>query len=161
MLHLPPSLDPRQLLRPRRRGIASINSEVRDGIVPAADRIGHSRDYDGGVAEGPNYRTVALIIACAMFMEALDATVLATALPTMARDFGVRAAEMSVALTSYLLALGDVHPGFGGRRRSLRRAPGVPCRDRLVRARLARLRAGAEPDHDHRSRASSRALAGR
>jgi EmrB/QacA subfamily drug resistance transporter len=113
MLHLPPSLDPRQLLRPRRRGIASINSEVRDGIVPAADRIGHSRDYDGGVAEGPNYRTVALIIACAMFMEALDATVLATALPTMARDFGVRAAEMSVALTAYLLALAMFIPASG------------------------------------------------
>ena len=33
----------------------------------------------------PNYRVTALIIASALFMEQLDSTVLATALPTMAR----------------------------------------------------------------------------
>src|ERR1700742_723046 len=97
-LHVPSGLDPRFILRPRRRGIASINSEVRDGIVPAADGIAQTTDHGGG-SESTNYRTVALIIACAMFMENLDATVLAPALPTMARDFHVRAPEMSVALT--------------------------------------------------------------
>lgn len=59
------------------------------------------------------YRTMAIIIACALFMEFLDATVLATALPTMARDFHVRAPEMSVALTSYLLALAIFIPASG------------------------------------------------
>jgi hypothetical protein len=44
------------------------------------------------------YRTIALIVAGAMFMELLDATILATALPTMARDFGVGAPAMSVRL---------------------------------------------------------------
>jgi EmrB/QacA subfamily drug resistance transporter len=92
------------MLRPRRRGVASVNAEVRDGIIPAAGGIAKTRD-DGPTISGPNYRIVALIIASALFMEFLDATVLATALPTMARDFGVRAPEMSVALTSYLLAL--------------------------------------------------------
>ena len=68
------------------------------------------------------YRTVALIVAAALFMEFLDATVLATALPTMARDFGVRAPQMSIALTSYLLSLAIFIPAsahmadrFGGR----------------------------------------------
>jgi EmrB/QacA subfamily drug resistance transporter len=112
-LHLPHGLDPRNLLRPRRRGIASVHSEVRDGIVPAGDRIAQTTDQQGGAPEGANYRTVALIIACAMFMENLDATVLATALPTMARDFGVRAPEMSIALTSYLLALAVFIPASG------------------------------------------------
>ncbi|MCC2977834.1 DHA2 family efflux MFS transporter permease subunit [Sphingomonas sp. PL-96] len=112
-LHLPHGLDPRHLLRPRRRGIASVNSEVRDGIVPAGDRIAQTTDQQGGETPGANYRTVALIIACAMFMENLDATVLATALPTMARDFGVRAPEMSIALTSYLLALAMFIPASG------------------------------------------------
>jgi EmrB/QacA subfamily drug resistance transporter len=112
-LHLPTALDPRQLLRPRRRGLASVNSEVRDGIVPAGDGIAQTADSDDGVAPGANYRTVALIIACAMFMENLDATVLATALPTMARDFHVRAPEMSIALTSYLLALAVFIPASG------------------------------------------------
>ena len=60
-----------------------------------------------------NYRTIALIIASAMFMEQLDATVLATALPTMARDFGVTAPHMSVALTSYLLSLAIFIPASG------------------------------------------------
>jgi MFS family permease len=46
-------------------------------------------------------------------MEFVDATVLATALPTMARDFGVRPPEMSIALTSYLLALAVFIPASG------------------------------------------------
>ncbi len=112
-LHLPAALDPRLLLRPRRRGIASVNAEVRDGIVPAGDRIAQTSDTDGGAAPTRNYRTVALIIATAMFMENLDATVLATALPTMARDFRVAAPEMSIALTSYLLALAMFIPASG------------------------------------------------
>jgi EmrB/QacA subfamily drug resistance transporter len=100
------------VLTPRRRRLASINSEVRDGIVPAAD----------GVTPGPagsrspgqrGYRTIALIIACALFMEQMDATVLATALPTMARDFAVPATRLSSALTSYLLALAIFIPASG------------------------------------------------
>lgn len=61
----------------------------------------------------PNFRVVALIVASAMFMEQLDATVLATALPTMARDFGVSAPAMSIALTSYLLSLAIFIPASG------------------------------------------------
>ena len=56
-----------------------------------------------------HYRTTALIIASALFMEQLDSTVLATALPTMARYFDVSPSHMSVALTSYLLSLA-FHP---------------------------------------------------
>ena len=48
-----------------------------------------------------------------MFMEQLDATVLTTALPTMARDFGVTAPSLSVALTSYLLSLAIFIPASG------------------------------------------------
>jgi EmrB/QacA subfamily drug resistance transporter len=61
----------------------------------------------------PNFRVVALIVAAALFMEQLDATVLATALPTMARDFGVGAPVMSIALTSYLLSLAIFIPASG------------------------------------------------
>lgn len=80
------------MVRLRRRGLASINSEIRDGIVPAASGVTVSPEAP--VAEAPkarSYRLVAVIIACALFMEQMDATVLATALPTMARDFGVPA----------------------------------------------------------------------
>ena len=61
----------------------------------------------------PNYRTTALIVASALFMEQLDATVLATALPTMARSFDVSPTHMSVALTSYLLSLAVLIPASG------------------------------------------------
>lgn len=60
-----------------------------------------------------DYRTTALIVASAMFMEQLDATVLATALPTMAGDFAVTAPHMSIALTSYLLSLAIFIPASG------------------------------------------------
>jgi EmrB/QacA subfamily drug resistance transporter len=58
-------------------------------------------------------RTTALIVASALFMEQLDATVLATALPTMADHFGVSAMHMSVALTSYMLSLAVFIPASG------------------------------------------------
>ncbi len=60
-----------------------------------------------------NARTVALIVASAMFMEQLDGTVLATALPTMARSLGTDPLHMNVALTSYLLSLAVFIPASG------------------------------------------------
>ena len=101
-------------MRLRRRGLASINSEIRDGIMPAADTIARvAKDPDALPHTPSNYRVTALIIACALFMEQMDSTVLATALPTMARDFGVPATSMSSALTSYLLALAIFIPASG------------------------------------------------
>ncbi|HUB14621.1 MAG TPA: MFS transporter [Acetobacteraceae bacterium] len=58
-------------------------------------------------------RTVSLIVASAMFMEQLDGTVLATALPTMARSFHADPLHMNVALTSYLLTLAMFIPASG------------------------------------------------
>lgn len=60
-----------------------------------------------------SYRTVALVISCALFMESLNATVLATALPSMARDLGVLPSEMGVALSAYLMALAIFIPASG------------------------------------------------
>ena len=61
----------------------------------------------------PDYRVTSLIVACAIFMEQMDATVLATALPAMARDFTVTAPAMSIAITSYLLMLAIFIPASG------------------------------------------------
>lgn len=60
-----------------------------------------------------SYRVTALIVASALFMEQLDSTILATALPTMARSFGVSPLDMSVALTGYLLSLAVFIPMSG------------------------------------------------
>jgi EmrB/QacA subfamily drug resistance transporter len=60
-----------------------------------------------------NYRVVALIVACAMLMEQIDATALATALPAIARDFGAPVNTLGILLTSYLLALAIFIPLSG------------------------------------------------
>ena len=101
------------MLVPRRRGIAVANAESRDGIIPAVSIRAPVHLPGGPPQSHANYRLVALIVASALFMEFVDATVLATALPTMARDFGVRPPEMSIALTSYLLALAVFIPASG------------------------------------------------
>jgi EmrB/QacA subfamily drug resistance transporter len=48
---------------------------------------------------------IALIVASAFFMENLDATVIATALPHMADTFGVTAVAVSIGMTAYMLTL--------------------------------------------------------
>ena len=58
-------------------------------------------------------RLTALIVACALFMQNLDSTVISTALPTMARAFGADPTHMNVALTSYMLSLAVFIPCSG------------------------------------------------
>jgi EmrB/QacA subfamily drug resistance transporter len=64
-------------------------------------------------ASSQKTRVAALIVACALFMQNLDSTVIATALPTMARAFGADPVHMNVALTSYLLSLAVFIPCSG------------------------------------------------
>ncbi|MDB5987379.1 MAG: family efflux transporter permease subunit [Nevskia sp.] len=66
---------------------------------------------------------VPLIVACALFMENLDSTVIATALPAIASSFREDPLRLSLAITSYLLSLavfiplsGWVADRFGARR---------------------------------------------
>ena len=56
---------------------------------------------------------VPLIVATAFFMENLDGTVIATALPQMAGSFGVGPADLSIGMTSYLLTLAVFIPVSG------------------------------------------------
>ena len=58
-------------------------------------------------------RVAALIVACALFMQNLDSTVISTALPTMAKAFGADPVHMNVALTAYLLSLAVFIPTSG------------------------------------------------
>jgi EmrB/QacA subfamily drug resistance transporter len=62
---------------------------------------------------GGSTRLTALIVACALFMQNLDSTVIATALPAMAHAFGADPVRMNVALTSYLLSLAVFIPASG------------------------------------------------
>ena len=47
-------------------------------------------------------RLMAVIVASANFMGGLDATVVATALPQMARSFGVGPVDLLIGITVYL-----------------------------------------------------------
>jgi len=53
------------------------------------------------------------IVGCALFMQMLDATVVATALPAMAEALGTTPVRMNIAITSYLLAVAMFVPLSG------------------------------------------------
>src|SRR5579875_881592 len=72
---------------------------------------------------GGNFRITAAVVASALFMQNMDGTIVATAIPTMARDLHVDAVHLSSAITAYLVALtvfipasGWVADRFGARR---------------------------------------------
>ncbi len=90
---------PEQETRPEQQ-VAELIAGSADAAPPAAPA-------------GRTYRTTALVIATGLFMQNLDATVLATALPTLSREFMVSPTSISLALTSYLLALAIFIPASG------------------------------------------------
>src|ERR1700693_1858277 len=66
------------------------------------------------ISEAPRQpRTIALLVAGAMFMEQLDGTVIATALPQIANSFGVAAVDLNVGMSAYLLTLAVFIPASG------------------------------------------------
>ncbi len=58
-------------------------------------------------------RLVPLIVAVALFMENMDSTVIATALPSIAADIGTNPLALKLAVTSYLLSLAIFIPASG------------------------------------------------
>jgi EmrB/QacA subfamily drug resistance transporter len=56
---------------------------------------------------------IALLVAGAFFMEQLDGTVIATALPQMAQSFGVAAVDLNVGMSAYLLTVAVFIPASG------------------------------------------------
>lgn len=61
----------------------------------------------------PHANTIALLVGSALFMQMLDATIVATALPQMAVSLREDPLSMSVVLTSYLVALTALIPVSG------------------------------------------------
>src|SRR5271167_3895237 len=56
---------------------------------------------------------VTTLIAGALFMENLDGTIIATALPQMARSFHIGAVSLNIGMTAYLLTLAVLIPISG------------------------------------------------
>jgi len=74
---------------------------------------GRSLSMSSEAEDAGRYRLVPLIVSSALFMQNLDSTVLTTALPTIARDFGTDPLHLKLALTSYLMALAVFVPASG------------------------------------------------
>jgi EmrB/QacA subfamily drug resistance transporter len=56
---------------------------------------------------------IALLVAGAFFMEQLDGTVIATALPQMAQSFGVAPVDLNIGMSAYLLTVAVFIPASG------------------------------------------------
>src|ERR1051326_9593034 len=71
----------------------------------------------GTVRAGLQPRTrqlvIMLMVACAMFMQNLDSTIIATALPTIGASLGESPLRLNVAITCYLLSLAVFIPISG------------------------------------------------
>ncbi len=65
------------------------------------------------VTKLPREVLIPMIVACGLFMENLDSTVLATAIPAIANDIGVNPLRLNLAITSYLLSLAVFIPISG------------------------------------------------
>lgn len=58
-------------------------------------------------------RIIPLVVATALFMETMDTTIIATALPTIARDLGIDAIALKLAVTAYLVGFAILVPVSG------------------------------------------------
>ena len=93
----------------------------------------------------PEIRAIVLGIMLAMFLGALDQTIVATALPTIGRHFA-NLGDLSWVVTAYLLTATAVTPLYGKLSDIHGRRVHDADRHRHFRRRLAGLRAGAEHD---------------
>src|SRR5580704_7987710 len=60
-----------------------------------------------------NSMVVPLIVACALFMQNLDTSIINTALPSIAQTFNDSPVRLSLAVTSYMLSLAVFIPVSG------------------------------------------------
>ena len=56
---------------------------------------------------------IPLVVGCAFFMEGLDSTMLAVAIPDMARSLGENPLRLNLVITTYLLSLAVFIPVSG------------------------------------------------
>ncbi len=74
---------------------------------------------ENGAADAPDetasrgISAMALLVAGAFFMEYIDGTVIATALPQMALTFGISPVDLNIGMSAYLLTLAVLIPASG------------------------------------------------
>ncbi len=71
------------------------------------------KTFPFGASFLPSYLITALTVACALFMENLNSTVISTSLPAIAMDLHEDPISLKLALTSYLVSLAIFIPASG------------------------------------------------
>ncbi len=101
-----------------RTGASGAEPPLATGAAGAA-----SAGAGGPPPRAADHRLIAAIVASALFMQNLDGSAVATALPSMARDLQVEPARLGAAITAYLVSLtvfiplsGWVADRFGAKR---------------------------------------------
>lgn len=84
-----------------------------DAAAPGTVQDFPEREGAARADDARRSRLTALIVACALFMQNLDSTVVSTALPAMARSFGADPLHLNLALTAYLLSIAVFVPASG------------------------------------------------
>lgn len=67
----------------------------------------------GALVDSRRLRLITFLVTGSLFMENLDGSIIATALPQMAKSFGSHALELNLGISAYLLALGVFIPATG------------------------------------------------
>ncbi|MCU0122950.1 MFS transporter [Pseudomonas vlassakiae] len=82
--------------------------------APAQSAQVRTHQSPEGLVNASRHTTfIALLVAITFFMENLDATVIATALPQMARDFAEHPVSLNIGISAYLLAVAVFIPLSG------------------------------------------------
>jgi len=76
-------------------------TEARDLSSP----LDAPRQEDVSEKRTASFRPLAVLVGCAFFMEQLDSTIIAPAIPAIAEAFAVEPLRLNLAMTVYLLAL--------------------------------------------------------
>src|SRR5690606_30825778 len=89
----------------------------RPAAPPSSDMSAESASNSPSHSSFPDAaraaRMIPFIVGCALFMQMLDSTVVATALPAMAQALGATPVRLNVAITSYLLSVAVFVPVSG------------------------------------------------
>ncbi len=122
-----------------------LDAKVDDKATDKSARVARRPPSEPAPLKHEEIRAVIVGLMLAMFLGALDQTIVATALPTIGRHFG-DLGDLSWVVTAYLLTGTAVTPLYGKLSDIHGRRIMMLIGDRHFRRRLARLRAGAEHD---------------
>src|SRR5262249_21176318 len=110
--------DMNQFIRPSRNTAAStaLPADIASNLPELPVRVAAIADAPPMAPSGPltprEVRTILMSLLLTMFLAALDQTIVATALPTIGRQFH-DVSNLSWVITAYLLASTAVAPVFG------------------------------------------------